>query len=170
MEDNMTVTDGEEFTISTLTETEDSTFCIDEEEFQFAWHFNKNSSSWYVLSIYLHILNWFKDSFFLPDSIIDYVSLAHAVTLIVEDANTKLGVADIACGVAKNIDDNYKSLEPLDGGFMKAPSRVQWSWAWSIAQWDNNQHFQPSISHRVSPLFFPHVSRLSAHYGNTFMI
>ena len=114
MEDNMTVTDGEEFTISTLTETEDSKFCIDEEEFQFAWHFNKNSSSWYVLSIYLHILNWFKDSFFLPDSIIDYVPLAHAVTLIVEDANTKLGVAYIACGVAKNIDDNYKSLEPLE--------------------------------------------------------
>ena len=55
MEDNMTVTDGEEFTIATLTETEDSKFCIDEEEFQFAWHFNNNSSSWYVL---YHLSSW----------------------------------------------------------------------------------------------------------------
>ena len=88
----MTVTDGEEFTIATLTETEDSKFCIDEEEFQFAWHFNKNSSSWYV---FLHL-----SSYFVPDSIIVYISLTHAVTLIVEDvADIFCGVADIFCGI-----------------------------------------------------------------------
>ena len=129
MEDNMTVTDGEEFTIATLTETEDSKFCIDEEEFQFAWHFNKNSSSWYV---FLHL-----SSYFVPDSIIVYISLTHAVTLIVED------VADIFCGVADifyGIFDiffgvagkTYKSLEPLEALWrlhLDFNDHEQWAWS-----------------------------------------
>ena len=48
MGDNMTVTDGQEDSMfgALMVVNTSAEFCNDQEEFQFAWHLDQNSSSW----------------------------------------------------------------------------------------------------------------------------